>query len=79
MATTVQPSVAGDKELLIKQARAGSPWAAYALSLQVRPLTMLELLKVVGTSDVAAERKRAFDACRDGFVVFEDGRNRGAL
>ncbi len=64
-----------EPRLLREEIAKGSSWAALCLAVSTRPTDLPELLKEVGVYRLTgARRKRAFDACVDGYTVFHDGR-----
>lgn len=76
-------TAASDKEVGVFRGEIvnhGSSWAALNLALEVRPVDLPELLQIAGVYELSgARRKRAFDACVDGYAVFHDGRLRRKL
>lgn len=60
--------------------RHGSSYAAFQLACKLKPRDMPDLLKIVGYGDLGrAGDERAFNACVDGYAVYDDGRKRGKL
>jgi hypothetical protein len=53
-----------------------SSWAALCLCLKVRPDSLRKLLEAAG---VTHGQVGPFDACADGYSVYEDGRMRGKV
>lgn len=84
MATAEQVKKAAE-ETEVKRLRAeigtGSSWAALVLAVKLRPASPGELARAARTQTLPTpgRRIRAFDACVDGYAVFEDGRRRGVI
>lgn len=58
----------------------GSSFAAFRLACTVKPRDMPDLLREVGYGDLGRQGdERAFNACVDGYAVYDDGRRRGRL
>lgn len=58
----------------------GSAYAAFLLASVLRPKDLPELLNVVGYGDLGRSGdEKAFNACVDGYAVYDDGRRRGKL
>lgn len=58
----------------------GSSFAAFRLAVKLRPRELKDLLSAVGYGDLGREGdEAAFNACVDGYAVYDDARTRGKL